>query len=114
MTQPALPSGVARLEGKLGVKLFDRSPRGVRPTEHGARILPLIERVLGACRRGPAAGRSGHRNDPHGCAPLIAAELVARAFDAARTLKRPRDLVLREADFDPLRRMGPRAMPVAP
>ncbi|WP_240634780.1 hypothetical protein [Streptomyces dengpaensis] len=31
-------------------------------------------------------------------------DLVARAFDAARTLERPRGLVLREADFDPLRR----------
>ncbi|BCK67481.1 hypothetical protein Srufu_014340 [Streptomyces libani subsp. rufus] len=47
VTQPALSNGVARLEEELGVKLFDRSPRGVKPTVHGARILPMIDQALG-------------------------------------------------------------------
>ncbi|MEJ8662115.1 MULTISPECIES: LysR family transcriptional regulator [Streptomyces] len=107
VTQPALSSGVARLEEELGVKLFDRSPRGVRPTEHGARILPLIDHVLNSLDT--LAAEAQRLASPvtetirMGVSPLIGADLVARAFRAARTLKRPRDLVLREADLDPLR-----------
>ncbi|MGW1887968.1 LysR family transcriptional regulator [Streptomyces sp. NPDC001970] len=107
VTQPALSSGVARLEEELGVKLFDRSPRRVRPTEHGARILPLIEYVLSGLEVLAAEtqrlARPVTETIRMGVSLLIAAELVARAFDAARTLERPRDLVLREADLDPLR-----------
>ncbi|MFF7656749.1 LysR family transcriptional regulator [Streptomyces sp. NPDC007983] len=107
VTQPALSNGVARLEEELGVKLFDRSPRGVKPTAHGARILPMINHALGALDSivveagrlaRPATGSI--RVD---VSPLIGADLVARAFDAARGLSRSRDLVLREADLDLLR-----------
>ncbi|MFJ4985129.1 LysR family transcriptional regulator [Streptomyces sp. NPDC088732] len=106
VTQPALSNGVARLEEELGVTLFDRSPRGVRPTAHGARILPLIDDVLDSLdvlvadsRRlaGPVA-----ETIRLGVSPLIGADLVARVFQAARSLERPRDLVLREADLEPL------------
>lgn len=107
VTQPALSNGVARLEEELGVKLFDRSPRGVKPTAHGARILPMIDHALGAldsmvaeaqrlARRATGAIRMG-------VSPLIGSDLVACAFDAARGLSHPRDLVLREADLDLLR-----------
>lgn len=107
VTQPALSNGVARLEKELGVKLFDRSPRGVRPTEHGARILPLIDHALGSLDM--LAAQAQRMAGPAvetirmGVSPLVGAELVARAFDAARGLVPPRDLVLREADLDPLR-----------
>ncbi|MEU4197103.1 LysR family transcriptional regulator [Kribbella sp. NPDC026611] len=107
VTQPALSNGVARLEDELGVKLFDRSPRGVKPTTQGARILPMIDHALTsldaimseAQRLGsPATGAIRM-----GVSPLIGADLVACAFDAARGLSQPRDLVLREADLDLLR-----------
>ncbi|MFJ9588203.1 LysR family transcriptional regulator [Streptomyces acidicola] len=107
VTQPALSNGVARLEEELGVKLFDRSPRGVKPTAHGARILPMIDHALGALDSVMAEGRrlsqpaSGTIRT--GVSPLIGADLVACAFDAARSLAHPRDLVLREADLDVLR-----------
>ncbi|MFJ6632654.1 LysR family transcriptional regulator [Streptomyces sp. NPDC091376] len=106
VTQPALSNGVARLEAELGVKLFDRSPRGVRPTAHGARTLPLIDHVLSALDQ--LVAETGRLTQPvtetirMGVSPLIGADLVARAFEAARTLERPRDLVLREADLEPL------------
>lgn len=40
VTQPALSNGIAKLEERLGDKLFDRSPRGVTRTAFGVRILP--------------------------------------------------------------------------
>ncbi|MFJ4466520.1 LysR family transcriptional regulator [Streptomyces sp. NPDC089424] len=106
VTQPALSNGVARLEDELGVKLFDRSPRGVRPTAHGAQTLPLVDQVLNALDKLVAeAQRLAHPGTETirmGVSPLIGPELVARAFEAARTLTRPRDLILREANLDPL------------
>ncbi|MFF4522957.1 LysR family transcriptional regulator [Streptomyces bluensis] len=107
VTQPALSNGIARLEQELGVTLFVRSPRGVRPTADGTRILPMIDRALDALDAVVVEARrlAGPASDTirMGVSPLIGADLVARAFDAARTLDRPRDLVLREADLARLR-----------
>jgi DNA-binding transcriptional LysR family regulator len=106
VTQPALSNGVARLEEELGVKLFDRSPRGVKPTAHGARILPLIDDVLDdldtLLAETQRLARPVTEAIRMGVSPLIGADLVARTFQAARGLTRPRDLVLREADLEPL------------
>jgi len=40
VTQPALTKQLARLERQLGVPLFERSIRGVTPTEYGQALLP--------------------------------------------------------------------------
>lgn len=107
VTQPALSTGIAKLEERLGGQLFDRSPRGVTPTAFGARILPLIERALVALDAVAAeAGRltaPGERTIHLGVSPLIGAHLVARAFGVVRDLPAPRDLVLREANMRDLR-----------
>ncbi|WP_416972185.1 LysR family transcriptional regulator [Streptomyces sp. 4F14] len=107
VTQPALSHGIARLEEELDVKVFDRSPRGVKPTPHGARVLPLIENILGAVDALVAeAQRLAHPPADTirlGVSPLIGADLVNRAFQAVLTLDHPRDLVLREACLDTLR-----------
>ncbi|WP_327234017.1 LysR family transcriptional regulator [Streptomyces sp. NBC_01317] len=106
VTQPALSNGIARLEEEWGLKLFDRSPRGVRPTAHGARILPLVERALSALDSVSAEARRLADPAPEtirvGVSPLIGPDLVARAFDAARALGPPRAVVLREADREDL------------
>ena len=107
VTQPALSNGIAKLEERLGERLFDRSPRGVTQTPFGARILPLIERALAeldgitaeARRLTTAAKPSLHV----GVSPLIGPQLVARVFDAVRELPSQRDLVLREANMGDLR-----------
>lgn len=39
LTQPAVSKSVADLEGVLGVRLFDRTNRGVEPTPHGRVVL---------------------------------------------------------------------------
>ncbi|MER6746688.1 LysR family transcriptional regulator [Streptomyces fungicidicus] len=108
VTQPALSNGIARLEERLGEKLFDRSPRGVTRTAFGARILPLIERALEALDAVAAeAGRlteaGGEQKIRMGLSPLIGSQLVARAFSMVRDLPHPRDLVLREANMRELR-----------
>lgn len=107
VTQPALSNGIARLEEELGGRLFDRSPRGVAPTELGLRLLPLIERAVSDLDAIVTEARRG--TDPDGRAvrmgvsPLIDAGLVAAAFTAVRALTPPRALVLREANMDELR-----------
>ena len=39
VSQPVISKGIAELEGLLGVRLFDRSSRGVEPTRYGRALL---------------------------------------------------------------------------
>jgi DNA-binding transcriptional LysR family regulator len=107
VTQPALSNGIAKLEERLGDKLFDRSPRGVTQTAFGARILPLIARALDALDAVAAEARRltepGEPKIRMGVSPLISSRLVARAFSMVQDLPVPRDLVLREANMQDLR-----------
>ncbi|MFI9601214.1 LysR family transcriptional regulator [Streptomyces sp. NPDC052043] len=107
VTQPALSNGIAKLEKRLGERLFDRSPRGVTQTAFGTRILPLIERAVAALDAVAAEARRltepGDQKIRTGVSPLIGPHLVARAFSAVRELPTPRDLVLREANMQDLR-----------
>ncbi|MFC0540215.1 LysR family transcriptional regulator [Kutzneria chonburiensis] len=45
-TQSAISRQISALEDEAGTPLFDRLPRGVRPTEPGRRLLPHAEAVL--------------------------------------------------------------------
>ncbi|WP_238426486.1 LysR family transcriptional regulator [Streptomyces adustus] len=107
VTQPALSNGIAKLEERLGDRLFDRSPRGVTQTAFGARLLPLIERALDALDAVAAEARRltepGEQKIRMGLSPLIGSHLVARAFSMVQDLPAPRDLVLREANMQELR-----------
>ncbi|RCG20402.1 LysR family transcriptional regulator [Streptomyces reniochalinae] len=107
VTQPALSNGIAKLEERLGERLFDRSPRGVTPTAFGTRILPLIERAIASLDTVAAEARRltepGDQKIRMGVSPLIGPQLVARSFSAVRELPTPRDLVLREANMQDLR-----------
>ncbi|MEU9530423.1 LysR family transcriptional regulator [Streptomyces sp. NPDC048210] len=107
VTQPALSNGIAKLEERLGDKLFDRSPRGVTQTAFGTRILPMIERALVALDAVAAEARRltapGEQKIRMGVSPLIGSHLVARAFSMVQGLSTPRDLVLREANMQELR-----------
>ena len=46
MTQPALTRVIARLERRLGARLFERTPKGVRLTALGATLVEPAQRVL--------------------------------------------------------------------
>ena len=45
ISAPSLSHQITRLEGMIGVKLFERTPRKVTLTEAGAELLPLARRV---------------------------------------------------------------------
>ncbi|WP_329402319.1 LysR family transcriptional regulator [Streptomyces melanogenes] len=63
IVQSAVSQQVRRLERELGAELFDRSPRHVRLTGAGERLLPEARTVLAAAERARAAvrGRTGLR-----------------------------------------------------
>ena len=46
MTQPALTRVIARIEGRLGARLFERLPDGVRLTPLGATVAERARRIL--------------------------------------------------------------------
>ncbi|NUW39485.1 LysR family transcriptional regulator [Nonomuraea rhodomycinica] len=103
ITQPALSNAVARLEERLGVRLFERSTRGVTLTAEAVRLIPLVDTALSALDAITAeARRMAGPEAPRirlGVSPLISPDLVARAFGAVRRLPVPGDLVLREANM---------------
>lgn len=51
VSQPALTKSLAELEDVLRLRLFERHPRGVRPTEAGAVFVRSARRVLAELRR---------------------------------------------------------------
>lgn len=50
VTQPALSQRLAQLEQRLGTPLFDRLPRGMRPTSAGRRLLTAARGALAELR----------------------------------------------------------------
>lgn len=48
---PAVSAQIKSLEDELGVKLFERTPRGMTTTEAGARLLEEAERTLNSAQR---------------------------------------------------------------
>ncbi|MGI6874593.1 LysR family transcriptional regulator [Amycolatopsis sp. 3B14] len=57
IAQPAVSRQIAVLERELGVRLFDRSPRRVRLTEAGHRVLAAAREALAAADRVRVAAR---------------------------------------------------------
>jgi DNA-binding transcriptional LysR family regulator len=51
-TQPAVSRGIAELEDALGVRLLDRSQRGVEPTTYGRALLHCAAAVFDDLRQG--------------------------------------------------------------
>ncbi|WP_031469412.1 LysR substrate-binding domain-containing protein [Sciscionella sediminilitoris] len=51
ITQPVVTRGIRELEELLGVSLFERTARGMSPTEHGTAFLEHADAILGEVRR---------------------------------------------------------------
>lgn len=50
LTQPALSRSIASIEQRFGLRLFDRSPKGVEPTTVGKLVIAEAEGVMRAAR----------------------------------------------------------------
>jgi DNA-binding transcriptional LysR family regulator len=86
-TQPGLSRQIASLERDLGVRLFQRGPRGVTPTPAGSALLPHARLVVGEALRGSQAARSAAVGANHlmiGAVPSAAAALVPVAIRSMR------------------------------
>ena len=59
VAQPAVSEQVRKLEDELGVRLFDRTPRGVSLTLPGAALLDEAHRVLQQAEIARMAARNG-------------------------------------------------------
>src|SRR5258708_5519294 len=84
VTQPALTKSIQRLETQLGVKLFERLPRGMALTPYGNTLLPHARRIEAECRFAEVemqafrGGRSGRLRV--GAGPYFGAALVPGAI----------------------------------
>jgi DNA-binding transcriptional LysR family regulator len=85
ISQPAISRSIAELEHALGVRLLDRHPQGIEPTEYGRALLNCGVTVFDDLRQGvkhieflsdPAAGEIRI-----GCTPILGASLVPAVID---------------------------------
>ncbi len=83
--QSAVSRSIADLESAVGVRLVDRSPRGVEPTRYGRALLEGGAAVFDDLRQ--AVKAIEFRADPTagevrvGCTPLLAASFVSTVID---------------------------------
>jgi DNA-binding transcriptional LysR family regulator len=86
MTQPSVSAAIANLEHMLGVRLLDRSPRGIEPTIYADAILKRSHAVFDELKQGvrdvealvdPAAGEL-----TIGCTESINATVLPRFIEA--------------------------------
>lgn len=84
ISQPALTKSIRDLETSLGVSLFDREPRGVRPTASGDSLIAHARTVLAEIRRANAdldlIRDVATGNVLVGAAPVVVADLLPRAL----------------------------------
>jgi DNA-binding transcriptional LysR family regulator len=93
IVQPAVSQQVARLERELGVRLLDRSPRTVRLTPAGARVLAAARDTLAAAERVRTVAGSPGDKVRIGTAPGLRARLE-RGIDSLRGQNPGFELVL--------------------
>ncbi|WP_084399147.1 LysR family transcriptional regulator [Henriciella aquimarina] len=82
VAQPTLSVGIAKLEGLLGVTLFDRSTRRINLTTAGSRFLPHARRIESEFNQAMVSVRSEGTDEVFrlGILSTIPASLVGRAF----------------------------------
>jgi len=84
-TQPAISRSIAELERTIGVRLLERNPQGVEPTEYGRALLDGGVAVFDDLRQ--AVKNIEFLADPTagevriGCTPILAASFVSAVVD---------------------------------
>jgi len=107
VSQPALWKRVSNLETELGVALFERVGRRVRPTTAGLQLAKLAENVIAAAERMAADSRAISRGT-RGLVRLVCApphlERLAPAFAEFLSERPDVDLeILEVGEIDPVR-----------
>lgn len=111
VSQPSLSAAIKHIEQELGVRIFERSKRGVTLTEVGADIVAQARRTLDEAARIKAVAKQGknrfrlHLGVIHTIAPYLLPQLVA----ALRKLAPDMSLDIEEnmtANLDRLLRAG--------
>ena len=107
-TQPAISRSIAELERTIGVRLLERNPQGVEPTEYGRALLDGGVAVFDDLRQ--AVKNIEFLADPTagevriGCTPILAASFVSAVVDRI-SRRHPRIVFhLVTAYLEPLRR----------
>jgi LysR family nitrogen assimilation transcriptional regulator len=77
-TQPAITRQIQALEALLGVRLIERSPRGVAPTPQGEELRSRASRILGELRSLKDIGAEG--DGPSGELHIACSDNVASHF----------------------------------
>jgi DNA-binding transcriptional LysR family regulator len=93
IAQPAVSQQIARLERELGVRLLDRSPRQVRLTAAGQRVLDAARTTLAAASQVQIAAQQVMTSVRIGTAAGLTARLE-RGIDALRERAPEFDVVL--------------------
>ena len=86
VAQPALSARIRELEESLGVRLFDRSPRGVTLTSHGNALLPYAQEIETAFERARLAVQIPVERKTVisiGVTPTIAATILPALLDVS-------------------------------
>jgi LysR family hydrogen peroxide-inducible transcriptional activator len=100
VTQPALSAQIQQLERRLGVQLFERDKRSVRPTAAGdalvARARDVLERVDGMLESAHAQGEPLTGELRLGVIPTVAPYLLPRVYDELVRMHPRLRLYLRE------------------
>ncbi|MEQ4725916.1 LysR family transcriptional regulator [Nonomuraea sp. B19D2] len=94
IAQPAVSRTIARLERELGVQLFDRSPRRVRLTAAGRRVLETAREALAAVDRVRATASARARVMRIGTGTGQFTARLERGIDALRERAPGFDVVL--------------------
>jgi LysR family transcriptional regulator, nitrogen assimilation regulatory protein len=85
VAQPALSARIGELEASVGVRLFDRHPRGVRLTPHGMALLPHAEEIQRAFERAERSLQSSEEDNATvislGVTPAIAVTILPAILD---------------------------------
>lgn len=106
VSQPALSSQIKKLEAELGVTLFERDNRSVRPTSIGVEILGLVDEALSVVDRIRQTAETAHSpfsgEISLGSIPTIAPYLIPKFVRQSRDVFPSLNLTFREDITDRL------------